>query len=156
MYRERMFETWKRGLIHLAIVVVMPIIPVIIYLITEGAGRTYLYVLILTVIFSFLYEYLSPSYRKCGVFLKIEGIICSGVLTVMGLGSFFLLLLLVTVEDGNTVSIDLAFWSKILVALFGVPVIFTLIEIIRSFVYDLKSGGFLPDDENIARGAANV
>lgn len=156
MYRERMFETWRIGFLHLAIVVVMPIIPVAIYLLTEGAGRAYLYALILTVVVSFLYEYMNPPYKDCGRFLKIESAVCSGVLIIMLLGSVFLLFLSFTAEEGDSTGIDIAFWSNILVAMFIAPVISTVIEIIRCIAYDIKSGGYLPDDENIVRGAANV
>lgn len=156
MYKERMFATWKVGLLHLAIVVVMPIIPVAIYLCTEGAGKAYLYALILTVVVSFLYEYMNPPYEDCGKLLKIETIVCSGVLILMLLGSVFLLFLSFMVEDGDSTGINIALWSNILVAMFSVPVISTIVEIIRCIAYDLNSGGYLPDDENIVRGAANV
>lgn len=156
MYKERMFATWQIGLLHLAIVVGMPIIPVVIYLLTEGAGKAYLYALILTVVVSFLYEYMNPSYKNCGKLLKVESIVCSVVLILMLLGSIFLLFLSFTAEEGDSTGINIAFWSNILVAMFSVPVIFTIVEIIRCIAYDVNSGGYLPDDENIVRGAANV
>lgn len=156
MYKERMFETWRIGLIHLVIVVGMPIIPVVIYLITEGTGRAYLYALILTVVVPFLYEYMNPPYDDCGKFLRFESILCSVVLVLMLLGSLFLLFLSFTVEEENLTGINLAFWSNILIAMFSVPVIITIIEIIRCIVDDFNSGGYWPDDENIVRGAANV
>lgn len=154
--KERMFETWRIGLLHLAIVVVMPVIPIIIYLVTEGAGRAYLYALILTVVVSFLYEYMGPSYKDCGKLLKAECIVCSAVLILMLLASLFLLFLTFAQEDGKLASINIALWSGVLVAMFGVPVITTVIEIIRCAVHDLESGGYLPDEENNMRGAAHI
>lgn len=156
MYRERMFETWRIGLLHLAIVVAMPIIPIVIYLLTEGAGKAYLYALILTVVVSFLYEYMNPPYKDCGKLLKVENVVCSGVLIIMLLGSIFLLFLSFTARERDSIGINMALWSNILVAMFSVPVISTIIEIIRCIAHDIKSGGYLPDDENIVRGAANV
>lgn len=156
MYKERMFTNWKIGLLHLAIAVGMPILPVIIYLYTEGSDKAYLYVLILTVVASFLYSYMNPPYSDCGKVLKVEDFLCSMVLILMLLGSLFFLLLSFTVEGGLSSVIDVAFWSKILVAPFIVPIITTVIEIIRCFVNDFQSGGYSPDDENIVRGAADV
>ncbi len=154
--KERRFETWRIGLLHLAIVVVMPVIPVIIYMITEGTGKAYLYALILTVVVSFLYEYMGPSYQDCGRLLRVECIVCSAFLILMLIGGLFLLFLLFAQEDGILVNVDIAFWSGVLVAMFSVPLITTVIEIIRCVAHDLETGGYLPDEENNMRGAAQL
>lgn len=159
MYKERMFNTWRIGLLYFAIIVVMPIIPIIIYIHTEGAGNPYLYVLILMVIAPLLYGYINPNptYEDCGTLLKIESILCSVILIIMLLGDLFLLFLSFTNEEGPPDGIDMSMYSKILISLFAVPVITTIIEIIRCIILDLKSGSYLPSKEkNIATGASNV
>ena len=75
-YKGRMFSTWKEGLLHLAIVVAFPIFPIIIYMLTDRNHDSYLYVLILTVVVSLLYEFMKSPGAQYSLSLTIETIIC--------------------------------------------------------------------------------
>lgn len=154
MYQERMFETWKKGLLHLVIVIALPIIPVIIYMFTECVSNSYLYVLLLTVIGSFLYEFMNLSNSNCNVVLKIESIICSVFLIIMLIWDLFSLLFTYSGENNTGVPIKTS--DYVLVSLFIIPVIVVIIEIIRSIIYDIKASQFTPTEKNLVKGAATV
>ena len=152
MYIERKFENWIAGLVHLAIVIVMPIFPVAIYMITKGQSDSYLYVLFLTVIFSFAYEFTNGYIRNCSLWIKIETIVCTATLILMFLATVFLLYLSLEAKDG---SLNFGVFNIILLSLFIVPIIVTIIEIVRSIVYDIEAGKFSLDENNL-KGAFKV
>lgn len=153
MYQERKFENWRQGLLYLAIVIAMPILPIIIYMITENKCDSYLYVLLLTVIISFLFEFMSSPNSACSTFLKVENVICCVDLLVMLLWAFFRLLF--TQSNGYSCN-SLGIGDYILLSLFGVPIVITLIEIVRCIINDIKSSKFEPNEKNIVKGAALV
>jgi len=158
MSKARMFKSWKIGLLHLVIVVIVPVIPIIIYLITEGAGKAYLYTLILAVTASLQYEYANHPYKNGSRILILEDFVCSVALVLILLGSLFLLFLSFAVENGQFSGheTDIRTWTIRLIFLFVVPVITTVIEIIRCIVADIQANEYQPEEENIARGAGNV
>ncbi len=172
MYRERMFETWKEGLLHLAIVVVIPILPIIIYMITEPKWNGYLYVLVITVTVSLAYEFINFPDENCGKILKAENIVCCVNSMVMIIWALFLLLLTYTnkadvvegatdannaagVESAITTN-DIKVCAFILVFLFVIPVIITIIEIIRCIILDFNISKFQPSENNLVKGAREV
>ena len=150
MYQERMFHTWQEGLIHLIVVMAIPLVPIVIYMMTTSTSDSYLYVLLLTVIISFAYEFLSMP-KKCSAFLKVENILCCSTLAIMFIWTFFLLNYSSGSEGNESISVA----DYILVSLFIIPVIVTIIEIIRCIVFDINSSKVSPDDNNL-KGAATV
>lgn len=152
VYKERKFESWVEGLLYLAIVIVIPIFPVIIYMITNGESDSYLYILLLTVIISLIYEFMNGYSRNCSIWLKVEHIVSSVVLILMLLITVFLLFLIVSqgYETKDFETID-----YILPSLFLVPVINTIIEIIRCIVYDIQANGYHLGKNNL-KGASKV
>ena len=154
MYQERMFETWKKGLLHLAIVIALPIFPIIIYMITENNRDSYLYVLLLTVIVSLLYEFMNLPNTRCGIFLRVENIICCISLTIMLIWNLFSLLF--TYERGNTSPEAISITDCILVSLFIIPIIVVIIEIGRCIKLDIESSKYPPSDNNLVKGASTV
>lgn len=150
MYQERMFHTWQEGLIHFIVVVAIPLVPIVIYMMTKSTSDSYLYVLLLTVIISLAYEFLSMP-QKCSTFLKVENIICCSILTIMFIWTFFLL----NYSSGSEAKERIGVADYILVFLFIIPVIVTIIEIVRCVVFDIKSSKVSPDDNNL-KGAATV
>lgn len=154
MYQERMFETWKKGLLYLAVVIAMPILPVIIYMITGSVGDGYLYVLLITVIGSFVYEFMNFPSEKCELILKTENIICCVTLTIMLVWDLFLLLL--TYSNENNIDENIKTSVYFLVGLFGIPVIIIIIEIIRCVVLDVQSSKYKLDKNNLVKGAREV
>lgn len=152
MYQERKFETWKQGLLNLAIVIAIPIIPIVIYMITENKCDSYLYVLLITVIVSFIFEFMNSPNGACSTFLKVENIICCIDLFVMLIWSLFGFLFTQSLDSCNS----LAAGDYVLLALFGVPIVITIIEIVRSIINDVNSCKFKPNKKNIVKGAAFV
>lgn len=153
MYQERKFETWRQGLLNLAIVIAMPILPIIIYMITENKCDSYLYVLLLTVIVSFIFEFMNSPNGECSTFLKVENIICCVDLFIMLIWALFGLLF--TQSNGYSCN-ALGIGDYILLSLFGVPIVITLIEIVRCIINDINSSKFQPNKKNIVKGAALV
>lgn len=176
MYRDRMFETWKKGLIHLTIVIAIPILPIIIYMITEPKWNGYLYVLEITVAVSLAYEFLKFPNEECSKILKTENIVCCVNSVVMIIWAFFLLLLTYTDKDdivegatdaekvvgaenvveSTITNNDIKTSALILVFLFVIPIIVTIIEIIRCIILDFKISKFQPCENNLVKGARGV
>ena len=154
MYKERMFDTWTRGMLHLVIEVFLPIFPIMVYVLNHGTGESYLYVLLLTVLVTFLYEMMLPTEEVRSTFLKVESIVCITALIIMLLGASFLLLAISTSESGVSDWMkDMCFW---LLWGFVAPVLITVIEIIRAARWDIKFGKYQLEKQNIVRGAGNV
>ena len=145
-----MFHTWQEGLVHLIVVMAIPLLPVVIYVMTESVSDSYLYVLLLTVIISFAYEFFRMP-TKCSIFLKIENIICCLTLGAMFIWTLFLLTYASGSEGNESISIS----DYVLISLFVVPIIATLVEVVRCIVFDIKSNRNTPNDNNL-KGAATV
>ena len=152
MYQERKFETWKQGLLNLAIVIAIPIIPIVIYIITENKCDSYLYVLLLTVIVSFIFEFMNSPNGTCSKFLKVENIICCIDLFIMLIWSLFGFLFTQSLDSCNSLTTG----DYALLAMFGVPIVITIIEIVRSIINDVNSSKFKPNKNNIVKGAEFV
>lgn len=153
MYQERMFDTWQEGILHLVIVIAIPIIPIIIYMITKGTSDTYLYVLLLTVIISFIYEFFHRPSNKCSRFLKVESIICTSTLAIMFVWALFML---TYASDNEREDISIKASDFVLISLFLVPIFITVIEIVRCIIIDFKSSDFQPQENNLVKGASGV
>lgn len=170
MCSDRMFETWKKGLLHLTIIIIIPILPIIIYMITEPKWNGYLYVLVITVAVSFAYEFIFFPNEKCSKMLKVENIVCCVNSIVMIIWAFFLLLLTYTdkndiakgdngvenITEGAISTGDIKTSAVILVSFFVIPVIITIIEIIRCIVHDFDINKFQFGENNIVNGAREV
>lgn len=153
MYRDRKFESWQAGLLHLAIVIAIPIFPVIIYAITNGQSDSYLYVLLLTVIISLLYEFMNINGGNCSMWIKVEHIVSSVVLILMLLATVFLLFLSFSQSDDSVVY---EIGNNILLSFFFVPVTATVIEIIRCIIYDIQANNYQSAKNNNLKGASTV
>lgn len=154
MYIDRKYSTWREGLIHLVVVIAVPIIPVIIYMIDKGQRDSYLYVLLLTVIFSLLYEFMSNPKAACSKWIKVEGFVSSVALILMLLISTFLLYLSFT--NSNSIPAEFTRWDCLFLSLFSVPIIATVVEIVRCFIYDIDADKYQPDTNNNLNGASKV
>lgn len=152
MYVERRFENWRIGLVHLVIVVVLPIFPIVIYVMTHEKSDNYLYILLLTEIISLIYEFMGGYTQFCNIWIKVETFTTCFVLVVMLLVTAFLLVL--SISQGNT-SNSLGVVDNTLLISFSVPIVSTLVEIIRCVVYDFRVGTH-PEGKNNLKGAAAV
>lgn len=153
-YQERKFDTWSKGLIHLIIVIIIPIVPIFVYLFTNDIGN-YLYFLIFTVILSLGYEFLNSNIN-CSIWIKIENIISALSLSVLLVWDLFMILLLNT--NNNSFDNDVFLCQTICwLFVFSVPIIATSIEIIRSIVAYIKTGEFSIDkNRNLVNGAKGI
>ena len=149
MYQERKFDTWKEGLIYLVIIIAIPLIPVIIYMKTKEPKDNYLYILLLSVIFSFCYEFIRAN-NNCSTFLKLENIICCVVLAGMFICDFYLMVYYAETSKDKLVKAD-----YILVFLFLVPVISTIVEIFRAVIADINANKNKAQ-QNIVDGASGT
>ena len=174
-YKGRMFSTWKEGLLHLAIVVAFPIFPIIIYMLTDRNHDSYLYVLILTVVVSLLYEFMKSPGAQYSLSLTIETIICCVSLSVMLLWSVFSLLYTYenttdVIQDAtnvfqnvtnavqntpNTVQ-TLSVGDWVLVSLFIFPIGVVIFEIGKCIVLDIKASKCVISENNLVKGASTV
>ena len=152
MFRERRFENWQKGLLHLVFVIMLPILPVIVYILSNGKSDDYLYVLLLTVITSLIYEFMGGYSRNCSKWVMAEDIVSSVVLIVMLLMTIFLLFL--SISQGSAPQ-SFGAVDYILFFLFLVPVISTVIEIIRCIGCDIQASGYKPGKNNL-KGAVKV
>lgn len=152
MYHERMFDSWKQGLLYFALVIALPIIPIIIYMFDESADNNYLYVLLLAVVASFLYEFMNVSSGRCSTFLKVESVICSVSLSVMLIWDVYSLLF--TYSSKNSVGVGTG--DYVLVSLFVFPVVVVIIEIVRSIIHDITLNKYPPAENNLTKGAATL
>lgn len=152
MYRERKFENWVTGLIHLAIVIVIPIFPAIIYMITNGKSDSYLYVLLMVAVISLIYEFMSGYNGNCSMWLKVECVASSVALIGLLLVSIFFLFFSFAEGSGPK---DLTVGDYFFLAPFLVPVAATVTEIIRCIVYDFQASRYQPDENNL-KGAFKV
>lgn len=153
-YKERMFTTWKEGLLHLAIVIAFPIFPIIVYMLTDRSHNSYLYVLILTVVVSLLYEFMKAPISRCSIYITVETIVCCVSLFIMLLWSFFSLLL--TYENTGDTTQTLTVWDWVLVSLFIFPIGTVVFEIFRCISYDIEASKYPPSDDNLVKGASAI
>lgn len=152
MFQGRMFNTWKDGFLHLILSVVVPIIPIIVYMSSEKKSNSYLYLLIFTVILSLLYDFYRLS-DVCSLSLKVESIISCVVLFIMLIWSIMALYTYIgNGEKSLSQSIGIADW--VLLSLFAVPAGIIIIEIIRCIILDIKS--VKHSDDNNLKGAAGI
>lgn len=152
MFQGRMFNTWKDGFLHLILSVVVPIIPIIVYMSSEKKSNSYLYLLIFTVILSLLYDFYRLS-DVCSLSLKVESIISCVVLFIMLIWSIMALYTYIgNGEKSLSKSIGIADW--VLLSLFAVPAGIIIIEIIRCIILDIKS--VKHSDDNNLKGAAGI
>lgn len=150
MYQDRKFDSWKNGLIYLIIEILMPIIPIIIYITTNKNYNNYLYVLLLTVIISFFYE-VAQSNNNCSKFLKIENIICLSFLGIMFVMNLFMLIYYSEVEKSA-----FGIWDYILISMFLIPIIATIVEIVRAVIVFLQTNEYRTNGNNLVAGASTV
>lgn len=153
MYRERKFDTWQDGIIHFVITIMMPLLPIVIYLLNEDNTNNYLYVLLLTVIISFAYEFTNYK-ERCSTMLIIENILTCIALAILFIWDVFML----TYVGSQGVTIDsIGLKEYIMVSFFSVPIIVTIVEIIRTIKYDIDCSKNPPNEnKNLVNGAAKV
>ena len=154
MYIERKFRKWQNGLLHLFISICVPIIPVVVYMLSERKSNSYLYVLLITTLVSLVYEFLSTETSNCSIWIKWENIVCSALLLIANTIACFLLFL--SFSKTQPLSEELKTLDIILAFSFLAPIVSTLIEIIRSFAYEIEKSRFQPDEQNLVDGAGNV
>lgn len=154
MYKDMQFDTWQQGLLHLLVVIALPILPIIVYIVTKKVCDSYWFVLLLTVVFSFIYEFMSFSTSNCSKFLKIEKFVCCLALIVMAIWAMFILFILN--EEPNNELGTIRASNIILLCLFIVPVVTTCIEIIRTLIWDIKASEVENGRNSISKGASSV
>lgn len=151
-YYERKYVTWKDGLLHLVITILLPLIPVVVYIISDNRANVYYYILLVTVVVSFMYEFLN-TYKYCNRILKIENFVTSTVLIIMLVWDLVMMIIKASRPSEAPV---MSFADYVLSAMFLVPVIVSVIEVIRSFIYDMEEKRVDLPNENIANGAKEV
>ena len=151
-YYERKYVTWRDGLLHLVITILLPLIPVIVYIISDNKANVYYYILLATVVVSFMYEFLN-TYKYCSRILKIENFVTSTALIIMLVWD---LVLMIIKASKPVDALPMSVVDYALSLMFLVPVIVSFIEVIRSFIYDLKEERVDLPNENIANGAKEV
>lgn len=120
---------------------------------TSAKSDAYLYILLITVIVSFLYEFMNSPSTACSMFLKIENIVCSFTLIIMLIWSTYRLMFM---QSANPSEKNIQTGDYFLLSLFAVPIIITLVEIIRCVICDIQSNIYKPSKNNIVKGAATV
>lgn len=155
---ERKYLTWREGIIHLIIGIILPLVPVVVYVMNGGYASTYYYILLLTVIVTFLYEFLR-SYNSCTKILKIENFITTVIMVVMAVWDFILLVQVAEKSSVSTQGVMPNLMDKsdfVLASLFLEPIIVTIVEVLRAFVFECRQDALEPSEENIVDGAGKV
>ena len=151
-YEKRMFKEWKEAILYIAIVMVIPLLPIIVFVRNNSNDLKYYHVLVLCVSISFAYEFIKKPINNCTFCLKLEYIICS-VFAVIS-STWTLVLLTLCVNDSNKTTIN--FCDYLPALLFFVPLIIVIFEIIKVIIHTLQESRYPLPERNLAKGAKNV
>lgn len=152
MRDERLFTTWEEGLVYLLFVVLIPIIPLLVYLVMNTSEITaYFYVLILAVLVPLVYEFFNIKYHNIRVlFEKLVILVLLIVILVWDIG---LLFFHIQSDTAHTIS-----WQEIVIVvlLCGAPFITILVEIVCCIINSIKEKKQLIDEDNLVKGGGHV